>query len=104
MQIKKKLFSYYSWLTYYLFYYFGNIAYPIIYPIISFTYRKVKFSFLNNYSTYSSFEDLLASTNFHKGEKKWTKVATLYGQITHAVIAWWKMQLPMGYFRLHLLQ
>ena len=50
MQIKKLLFSYYSWLTYYLSYYFGNIAYPIIYPIITFTYRKVKFYPINNSS------------------------------------------------------
>ena len=48
MQIKKVLFSYYSGLTYYLSYYFGNIAYPIIYPIITFTYRKVKFYPINN--------------------------------------------------------
>ena len=54
--------------------------------------------------TYSSLRDMLASINFHKSEKKWTKVATLYGQITHAVIARWEnMQLPMGYFRLPLL-
>ena len=40
--------------------------------------------------TYSSLRDMLASINFHKSEKKRTKVATLYGQITHAVIAWWR--------------
>jgi len=50
MQSKKLLFSYYSWLTYYLSYYFGNIAYPIIYPIITFTDRKVKFYPINNSS------------------------------------------------------
>ena len=48
--IKKLSFSYYSWLTYYISYYFGNIAYPIIYAIIIFTYRKGKFYFINNYS------------------------------------------------------
>ena len=26
----------------YLTYYFGNFSYPIIYPIVTFTYRKVK--------------------------------------------------------------
>ena len=28
--------------SYYLTYYFGNFSYPIIYPIVTFTYRKVK--------------------------------------------------------------
>ena len=44
---KQLLFSYYVWLTYYLSYYLGNIAYPIIYHIITFTYRKVKFYPIN---------------------------------------------------------
>ena len=30
MQIKKLLFAYYSWLTYNLSYYFGNIVYPML--------------------------------------------------------------------------
>ena len=51
MQIKKLLFSYFAWLTYYSSYYFGNISYPIIYHIITFTYRKVKFYPINNSST-----------------------------------------------------
>ena len=50
MLIEKLLFSYFAWLTYYLSYYFGNISYPIIYPIITFTYRKVKFYPINNSS------------------------------------------------------
>ena len=28
--------------SYYLTYYFCNFSYPIIYPIVTFTYRKVK--------------------------------------------------------------
>ena len=28
--------------SFYLTYYFGNFSYPIIYPIVTFTYRKVK--------------------------------------------------------------
>ena len=47
---QKLLFSYYSWLTYFVSYHFGNIAYPIIYPVVTFTYRKVKFYPINNSS------------------------------------------------------
>ena len=28
--------------SFYLTYYFGNFSYPIIYPIVTFTYKKVK--------------------------------------------------------------
>ena len=53
-----------SQVSYYLTYYFCIISYPIIYPIITFTYRKVKIFPINN-SRINSLTKVLASLLTH---------------------------------------